>query len=546
MFHYWLLTLFSAALLIFSFPGANLSFLAWFGLVPFFFLIQEVRTQKQLLLFSFLTGLFFYLGLLYWLLFVPPWSWEGWLVSASVVLGYVFLCSVLGIFFYFVAWPCWFLKQKKGFSFIWTMPVFWAAIEYIKTHLFTGFPWGFIGVSQYKVLPLIQIAEWTGVYGVSFLVVMGNAWIFEVLSAVQGKRKQLKFLEVSVPIVLLVVVLSYGFQFFYIPQKYNPLKEIGMISDTNETPLQVKKEFDPETSIKISLIQGNIPQDIKWSEAHVAYIHSEYKRLTEEAIEAERPDLVIWPETAMPSYLRFDHQGLTLLSGLIKKSKIPFLVGASDARQMTKNVTPNAAPTKAPIVEYYNTAFLIEPGKGFTQQYNKIHLVPFGEYMPWWISYLDSLSPLEDEYVQGKEYKVFDFKFPFSAVICYEDIFPDLVRRFVKNGATWLVNITNDGWFKNSSAPMQHNIHAVFRSVENRVWMVRCTNTGVSCFINPKGEIVSQIQDESGKNIWLPGWLTDTIDPKKEKTFYTQYGDVFSWLLFGVIGYLFLRLKEKK
>ncbi len=518
MGHYWLLSLFSGLLLVFSFPGADLSFLAWVGLIPFLFLIQEVKTGKQLFFFSLLTGFFFHAGLLYWLLFASPWTWEAWFTNVGVVAGYFLLSLLMGLYFYMVAWPCWFLRRKRNLSFIGSLPVVWCAMEYAKSHFYTGFPWGLLGASQYQHLPLIQIAEWTGVYGVGFIVALGNAWLFEILYTFFKKRKKIKLTEFAFPPLLLASVLFFGF-------------------------ILLNKTESQEKPLTLTLIQGNIPQDIKWSDEYTQYIRDEYRTLTQQALQkGGKPDLVIWPETAMPSYLRFEHEDLELVADLIKESRLPFLVGSSDALQVIEKENP--------VVHYYNTAFLIEPGKGFTQQYNKIHLVPFGEYMPWWLFSLRSLTPADDDYYPGKEYTVFNFKSPFSTVICYEDIFPDLVRRFVKNGATWLLNLTNDGWFKNSSAPIQHNIHAVFRAVENRVWMVRCTNTGVSCFINPKGKIVSQVQDRSGKNIWLSGWLTDTLYASTKKTFYTQYGDLFSWLMLAIsfcaIAVSFIRRKNER
>jgi len=184
--------------------------------------------------------------------------------------------------------------------------------------------------------------------------------------------------------------------------------------------------------------------------------------------------------------------------------------------------------------------FLVLPEVGFNQQYNKKHLVPFGEYVPLsWIPFLNKLTPIQDNYSSGKEFNVLDFSIPFSVVICFEDIFPNLVRQFVKNGAKWIVNMTNDGWFKNSSAPMQHAALSVFRSVENRVWLARSTNTGVSCFINPLGKIEKQLQDKKGSNVWISGTLTHSIGSGNKTTFYTRFGDVFSWLML-ILGFGFI------
>lgn len=543
--HFFLLSLLSAVLLIFSFPEADLEILAWFGLVPLFFLIQEVRTQKQLLAFTFLTGFLFYSGLMYWFLFLASWSVQDWAMGVAVYLGYFALMAVLAIFFWFFAWPCWKLRQTRGISFIWTAPVIWTAIEYIKTHLFSGYPWGLLGVSQYKALPFIQISEWTGVYGVSFLVVMGNAWLFEVIYAVMGKRKPLPFLEAASPLIVITLIFFYGISFFYVPQSAKSMveRETGIVlredsPKEDELSLADKAISSSEQQVKISLIQGNIPQDVKWSKQYEKTIHKVYKEMTLAEVKREKPDLVIWPETAIPAYLRFDKPSLKLVSGLVRETKTPFLIGASDAQQKLENQNGEMVQ----VVRYFNSAFLAVPGKGFTQQYDKIHLVPYGEYVP--IPFLKKLTPLQDSYTKGEIYKVFDFSLPFSVVICYEDIFPNLVRQFVKNGAQWLVNMTNDGWFKNSSAPMQHAAHSIFRAVENRVWLVRATNTGVSCFVDPYGRIQSQIQDDSGRNVWISGTLTHSIGKGLGPTFYTRFGDVFSWLMLALTGMLLILIRR--
>jgi len=510
--HLMLLSLFSGILLIFSFPTPDLPYLAWIGLIPLFFILQEVKNGKQLFLYTFLAGFVFWSGLIYWLLYLATWSTQDWMTSVSACFAYFGLSVSLALFFYFFAWPCWKLRQKRGISFIWSAPIFWVSMEYIRTYFLTGFPWGFIGASQYEFLPLIQISEWTGVYGVSFLVVLGNAWLFEIIYAILKKRKRVKLLEALAPVLLVILTLTYG-------------SSLMSASEVKENP-----------KLKVSLIQGNIPQDVKWSEEYEDTIHKIYEDLTLSAVENEKPDLVIWPETALPSYVRFDTKAMAFVTGLMKKIEIPLLLGASDAEQNMVRKKDHYLHQ----IEVFNSAFLVLPEVGFNQQYNKIHLVPFGEYVPLsWIPFFSKLTPIQDNYSSGKEFNVLDFSIPFSVVICFEDIFPNLVRQFVKNGAKWIVNMTNDGWFKNSSAPMQHAALSVFRSVENRVWLARSTNTGVSCFINPLGKIEKQLQDKKGRNVWISGTLTHSLGSGNKTTFYTRFGDVFSWLML-IFGFGFI------
>lgn len=518
--HFLIFSAFSAVLLIFSFPAADIGFFAWIALIPFFFVIQEAPTDKKALLYSFISGFVFWGGLIYWLLFLAGWSMQTWLITILVFLGYLGLTAILAFFTLLFGWGCRLFKKRAGLSFIWSAPLLWVGLEYLRTHLFSGFPWGLIGASQYKCLPVIQIAEWTGVYGVSFVAVLVNAFLFEGIDFVLGRRKKLSLPEKIIPLLVFGLTLLFG------------MVSLKQYSGSNREPAE---------GARISLVQGNIPQDVKWSDEYEETIHQVYRDLTLSAVEKENPDLVIWPETAIPAYLKYDEESLKFVSGLIKKIKKPMLVGASDAQSET---TEKNGKFKH-AVYYYNSAFLLQPGIGFTKQYNKIHLVPFGEFNPFTvIPFVRKLIPLEEDYAPGKEYTVFDFKVPFSTVICFEDIFPDLVRRYVKNGARCLINMTNDGWFKNSSAPMQHAALSVFRSVENRVWLVRATNTGVSCFVSPAGKIVSQIEDNKGKNIWISGSLTGTVFPGNKKTFYTQAGDLFSWLVLSAVVILLLRHRK--
>lgn len=528
--HLALLSLFSAILLIFSFPTPSVAFLAWFALVPLFFLSQEAKNWRQLFLYSYFAGLVFWGGLVYWVCFVT-------------YTGFIFMILYLALYFPAFVLLLRFLRRRSGLSFVWSAPVVWTALEYLRTYLLTGFPWGLLGSTQYSFLPLIQIAEWTGVYGVSFLVVMGNAWLFEVIYSVRQKREHLKMTEAALPLVILTAAFFYGGTFFAYPERKAEQSELVSTTDVEifmPTP-SPKKKVDEKT-IRVAVIQGNIPQDIKLDNEFEGFIRDEYGRLTRDEVKKEKLDIVIWPETAIPTYVRYDVDSIRFFSDLMRDIQTPLLFGSSDAKKIdpAQEFTPSNRA-------YSNAAFLLMPGKEFDQHYNKIHLVPFGEYVPWirWLPFLRKATPIEDVYTPSREYTVFNFALPFSVVICFEDVFPNLVRQFVKSGAQWLVNLTNDGWFRNSTAPMQHAVLALFRCVENRVWMVRSTNTGVSCFIDPTGRITRQVEDAHGKNIWLQGTASETIHPGPKITFYTRHGDVFSWInIVLAVTFLFFRRRK--
>jgi len=189
--------------------------------------------------------------------------------------------------------------------------------------------------------------------------------------------------------------------------------------------------------------------------------------------------------------------------------------------------------------KYANSAFLIDPDnpQGRTQQYDKIQLFPFGEYLPMKETLPWSLIGVPDvgTYEKGKEFTVFELQdFRFSTTICWENMFPGLVRQFVKRGAQFIINLTNEAWFGDTSAPYQFLSMNVFRAVENNVFVVRCANTGISCFIDPHGRVTSRVRDEAGKDVFVRGTLSGSVIPQKEKTFYTKHGDLFAALCFIV------------
>ncbi|MFA5144728.1 MAG: apolipoprotein N-acyltransferase [Candidatus Omnitrophota bacterium] len=489
------LCLLSAILLILSFPPFNLEFLAWFGFVPVFFALNNKSGRQAFLLF-FVTGAIFWAGIIYWLIHV---TLAG---TIALVLYLALYFAVFGL----VIRPS--TKKSTLYSLIF-IPSVWVLLEYIRGLLFTGFPWALLGYSQYLNLPVIQIADITGAWGVSFLVMMVNVAVVEMVWS-QAKGVSSKLKKVSILLVLsLFLVLSYG----YFRLSHSPV-------------------IDTRNSVRISVVQGNIPQELKWSPDAKAGILDVYAKFTEQAGK-EKPDLIVWPEASSPGIFGEDDLIPGEIFALGRKTGVPLLIGVVAVENE----------------RYFNSALLLGPSGEISGRYNKLHLVPFGEYIPLKkaLPFLETVVPIGD-ITPGRDYTIFtlpDVSCPlplkFSVLICFEDLFPQISREFIKRGAGLLVNITNDAWYKRTSASSQHLQASVFRAVENRVFLVRCANTGISGFIGPGGKIISKVSDKSGGDIFVGGINTREVAVlNKPLTIYTRYGDFFPaicllFLLYGII-----------
>jgi apolipoprotein N-acyltransferase len=376
-----------------------------------------------------------------------------------------------------VAWAV--SRVTARWSISWALvlaPVFWVAAEWLRGHLFGGFPWGTLGYSQYRELRVIQIAELTGVHGVSFLLVAVNAALAGCLlltwrRAVAGA---------GIAAALVAATLLFG--------------SARLHDDT------------PRPTGRVTLMQPSIEQPLKWEPRHAVETLGIYFALTRQAA-AERPDLFVWPETASPTILRQDPQLIAALRAASAELRAPLLVGSLDAE---------GNPPR-----FRNSAFVLTE-QGIVGRYDKIHLVPFGEFVPLsgvigfvrgWAEFISELEP-------GTRTVVFKGPpAPYGVVICYEGIFPDLFREFVRNGARLMVNMTNDAWFGRTSGPEQHLSMYPFRAVEHRVSVVRAANTGVSAFITPTGQIVRRM------SLYQRGLLTGDVPLRVGKTLFTRLGD---------------------
>ncbi len=510
----------SALLLILSFPPFNIEILAWVALMPLFFAIDGRRPINAFLL-SYISGALLFLGTIWWLVHVT---------LPGMIAVVVYLAFYFGLF---GAIASILLKNTENklqsterMVLLIGVPAAWVAAEYLRSHLLTGFGWALLGYSQYLNLPVIQIADITGPWGVSFIVVMVNFCIYQfIMSSLRsGKRRDKgRYVPVLMAGLCLFLSLYYG---------YFRLKNI-FVGD----------------AIRVSVIQGNISQDKKWDSSLRSYILDKYVSLTREAA-SEKPDLIIWPESALPGFFNEKdiYQTVTSLS---KETGVPLLVGA--------------ARYDDEIGAYYNSAILLSGDGDVAAIYDKVHLVPFGEYVPFkkQLSFVEKFAPIPiGDFSKGKEFTLFKFnitrfsksdvvirrlvkKVKFSCLICFEDIFPEIARESVKNGALFLVNMTNDAWFLKTAAPYQHCQASVFRAVEARVNVIRAANTGVSCFIDQKGRITAKVE-KAGADTFVEGHKTRDITLSRAMTLYVRYGDAFAYLSIGLILLLlFMSIRAK-
>lgn len=468
----FLLIFISAALLSISFHPVGLYFLAWFGLVPVFFVIYNASPVK-----SFLTGLIFgflfSLFSLFWIVFLQIET----SIKLLMVFGMILMFLYIGLYI------------ASGFLFskllgLWILPFIWAGLEYLKGLGELGFPWLSLGYSQARYPLIIQQASIYGVYGVSFWLVLLNVAIFYLL-----RNKRLKDLVITILIFLLPVLFGY---------------------------IRLKNIPGIHREINVGIVQPNIDPNLKFTSQMRDETFRRLIKLSELCVEKsfnKKLHLIVWPETATPIFIKTPGAFQDSVIGLVNRINIPILTG-----------TPIYDRKKH---EIYNGAVLIEPEKGITQEYKKLHLVPFGEHIPFdkYIPLFRKIDFGEGDYSPGNEYTVFSTKdINFSCLICFESIFPELARKFVKKGANLLTNITNDGWFGRISGPHQHNDMAILRTVETGVPLVRSANTGISMVVNQYGIILKET------NLFEEEIIVCSLPWYNIKTIYLKTGDLI-WLV---------------
>jgi len=481
------LALLSGFLLTAAFPSVNHQWIAWFSLVPLLTAVKDESLYNAFKL-GVIAGLGHYITLMYWIINVI--STYGGLDIISSTFLLLLLCFYLslytGLFSFLVT------AFKKCKIKIFLFAGFWVSLEYIRAVVFTGFPWCLLGYSQFEQSLLIQVADITGVYGISFLIAAVNILIFLLASNI---RKNIKKIYVGAEILLLITIIiltvNYG---KYCIKKYS--------EDTKE-----------KKTLNISIIQGNINQALKWDTKYQEDTLKKYRSLTKNTYDF-KPDIIIWPETAVPFFFQDNNQFTQDLLNISQKSGAHFIFGSPSYIR------------KAEDILYRNSAFCISPDGNLTGKYDKVHLVPFGEYVPLkkLLPFVHRLVPAAGDFSPGKSLDPLALKgTSLGILICYEIIFPEISRKQVNKGAQILINITNDAWFGFTSAPYQHFYMSTFRSIENRTPLIRSANTGISGIISPTGKIKTMgglFTEES-----ITGNIT--LD-KHPRSFYSRYGDIFA------------------
>jgi apolipoprotein N-acyltransferase len=380
----------------------------------------------------------------------------------------------------------------------------WVAHEYLRGIVFSGWSWNSMGSALHSKLVVIQIAEFTGVAGLSFMVVFTNvillATVRRFILETQVKPMRPHF-DFTLTMAGIVGVMGFGLH-----------------------ALNVRRESKP---LNVALVQPNIPREEKFTVEFANKTFDLFARLSRPAVEGNTPaDLLVWPESSMPGPVLNDELSHKFVMDFSASAKTDLLLGTIDLDE----------------TGVYNAAMLVSGAGARIQVYRKVHLVPFGEYVPGrhTIPLLARIvgDQVPDDFAFGKEHTVFKLtndKARVAPLICFEDTVGDLTRQFVLAGANLLVNVTNDGWFLRSAGSRQHVASAVFRCIETRLPMVRAANTGVTCFINEFGSITQMLVDEKG-NPFTEGTLTGqvAIVANPEPTFYVQHGELFEYACVAV------------
>ena len=507
----WLAAILSGLLCTACFAPFNQSWLCWIALTP---LIAAVwfsgRNSKRLWLRNLALG--YVAGVVF---FTATFSWFGslgvlyenfWLRELSLLLS-----IYLGLNFAFWSWfigliaPGDFLKSWRNLQTAFLGAAAWVAHEWVRGWLFSGFGWNGLGVALHGNWPLIQIAEFSGVTGLSFVIAFANVVAvttpLRLFREAQTHQVRPHF-DLTLTLAGIVGLLAFG---LYSAQNRPPAK-----------------------ALRVAAVQADIPQHQKFDPQFSAQIFQRFARLSEIALQSSSPpDLLVWPESSMPDPVRdLSTESGDFVTKFSASSQTNLLLGTLDVDGGHD----------------YNAAVLLSGATQQMQIYRKVHLVPFGEYIPLRHSFplfaAVASRWVPGDFDAGRDHTVFRLSnsdVRVAPLICFEDTVGDLARQFVLKGANLLVDVTNDAWFLRSAGSRQHLVNAIFRCVETRRPMVRAANTGVTCFVNEFGRVTQMLQDETGST-FTQGVLTGEIKVpmEGELTFYTRHGELFAKLCAGI------------
>lgn len=478
----WQLSILTGLLVGLSYPPLKLGLVGWIALVPWLVALDRTSPKRGAAL-GYLAGFAANLTALYWLALNSGGPFPVVFASligavATLALGW----AAVGFLFCF-------LHTHTGKGFL-LFPFAWVGMEYLFSFGPLGFPWSSMATPQTVYVPVIQLAELTGIYGISFWAVWLNILSARVVVSPGPIRSRL------LTLASVVMVMPWLYGYFRLSTLDGPSPE--------------------EPSLAVAAVQPNVGPHDKWNPTKRDWVFHLLDSLYAVAA-GENPDLIVWPESAAPAYLRTTPLRLEPILKRVTSTGIPLLTGTVDRE------------IQAGQRQAFNSALFIHTD-GTMNTYHKIHLVPLAEYNP-----LSHQLPVAEtlslgNFTPGSSLSVFRVKgVPFSTVICYESVFPQLIGRFVQQGARFLVIVVNDGWFGNSSEPYQHAALARLRAVEHRMPVVRCANTGISAVYEPTG--FSSVQLPVG----VKGVIHARITPARGSTFYSRYGDVFTRACLGIL-----------
>lgn len=476
---YWQSALLSGGLVGLAYPPLHLGFLAWIGFIPLFHIWLHCD-PKSSAKYSYLAAITANLISLYW---IGLNSGAGF---APVFASLVGAILYLGIYWYLFGMAVSWVHGRTGMG-LYCVPFLWVTMEWVRSFGSLGFPWINLALTQTDYLPVIQIAEVTGTYGIAFWLMVINMGVYLLLNKM-GEQKKILTLT---GIIFISIWLFGGIRYFSV------------------------LNAPAAKQVTISAIQPNIDPNEKWERSNRYKNIALMDSLLEKAIQL-KPDMVLWPETALPAYLRLSASVRKPLQKRMEKAGIPLLSGTVDRTIGEKGEK-----------YYYNGSIMIYPD-GRLKMYYKIHLVPFAEYIPLsgYFPILKKLNFGQANFTMGKEYTVFGIdSVKFSNVICYESSLPQLVRKFVREGAQFITIQANDGWLGKSSGPYQHFELARLRAVENRLTIIRSANTGISGVIYPSGKIVEKVP------LGVQKVFLAKFPIMKNSSIYALYGDVFAMVI---------------
>lgn len=471
-----ILLLAAGAALSLAFPAPSLWPIAWVGLVPLLIYVRKCRTSTAALR-GLMFGLGYFGALLYWIIIFGK---APWVLLAVMQALFIALFAVVARFVY--------STRRSWLQFI-AIPAAWTAVEWLRSLGTFGFTWGDLAYSQANNLPVIQIVSITGPWGVSFLIA--------AVSTAFAADKKCRVGQLAAAAVVVAIVSVFGF-------------------------ISLRERPSDREKLPVAVVQGSLDQDVQQTREMMLNTARTYTRLTTDAASLG-PSVIVWPETVVPGNISTSPDIREWVSSIAANSQTHLLTGALDERYATAKSPASAR----------NGAYMFGPDGRLLGTYYKVHLVPFGEFVPG-----RELMPFVADYgvrpvdvSPGKEHNLLQTEYGKTGVmICFESTFASIGRLETKKGARLLFVITNDGWFGKTWAAPQHQDFAVFRAIENGRYVVRSAATGISSIVDPYG----RVQDRLG--MWRQGVLYGEVEMRSGLTPYARFGDWFVYLCLGIIG----------